>query len=107
MHDWRLIADRKAALASGSYWVCSIREVSGRHRLPRIRPNPSVPWMRRLLGDSPVEMIVYQSASDPQLDRVRALFPEATVTHFYNVNPFHPPDDQDPWPWVVDVLSRP
>lgn len=45
-------------------------------------PQPTVPWIRKWLGDRPASHLFYNPAADPkgsQLHRTRQLFPEAKI----------------------------
>jgi hypothetical protein len=52
-----------------------------------------VPWIRRLLGDTPYYLIAYYPG--PSMDRASALFPEATILVA-----------DKPWPWPGIKVSE-
>lgn len=52
-----------------------------------------VPWIRRLLGDTPYHVIAYYPG--PSMDRASSLFPEAKIMVA-----------DEPWPWPGIKVSR-
>ena len=67
---------RKARLKlieeSGSQWY-------GNDPLPREIQPAAIPWIRRLLGDQPVQAIRLVNRPDTEQREIEALFPEANV----------------------------
>jgi hypothetical protein len=64
-------------------------------------PKPTLPWLRRMLGDYPIDVLFYSPRMDPdgtQLLRVRNLFPEAEIWGWPVESPENLPDGVKPWP---------
>jgi hypothetical protein len=67
-------------------------------------PEHRLPWLRRALGDEPIERLLYVANRDPngcELSRARALFPEAEIREIRAAR--HPPGE----PYKVFVRSGP
>ncbi len=71
-HNANIVRQRKAV--DPSSW--SLRFMADE------RPERSLPWLRRVLGDEAIARIYYSANRDPdgsELRRARALFPEAAI----------------------------
>ena len=90
----KIVRERKAMLAqlSAADW-----------RRPEFRwhsPTPQIPWLRRILGDKPVAMLVVPPNADQQaIAEIRQMLPEADLAlvraaHDYYPLPTIPPATQ-------------
>jgi hypothetical protein len=61
----------------------------------------SIPWVRTMLGDEPLHLLVYEVDRDvkgAELRRVRKLFPEARILGWPSSNGYHLPEGVEQFP---------
>lgn len=93
MQDYDLVQQRKLFARRFEYYEHSLRyigvyEQSTGSQLPRRH----IPWKRLIMGDGPVQNLIYVPSKDPdgsQLRRTQELFPEARI-----------------WVWPLETWTR-
>ena len=76
----RIVHERKVAQKSYFAIFSSWEYDLGPSQAPVILKQNEIPWLRRWLGDKPVYAIVLTKlTTDDQVERIKCLFPEATL----------------------------